>query len=461
VRMVVSTGGVGMMVGRVGVGTSVGDSPVPPDGKVMVGIVKMLDGGSGVGTTSEVGITRDVGSVVTWVGPVVGAVGPALGSLIPLVGVGIGGRIGVTSEMTDDTSDETPGRMPVDSDVGITVGSAGVFGSGAVVVGAVSVPSAVVIPTTMPLEGTVATGDAVVSLLGGGATDRGSEGSGDAEGDKTVVGRPPVEPGTMNGPWKTVESPVAVGASAVGETGLGDTTEAGAWPVGAAPELGAVAVGDASDVGDTTLGRSEAGRSEVGKSEVGRITGGMIPPVDAPAVFDVAGSDGGITGLGMPPVLPTDEGTLLGFSGVGSFGSGTTGSLVDVEVCADVGLTGDSGTPFVVPSSAPVVLEVEGCGGGGGGGGDWDVVGGANLGSVTASPVPVEGTTGLGFRLLLVVVSGSSVGLFGVGGSNREENHDAGSRLDCRNSMFDEDVLVVGSLVVVEVVISVDELVTI
>jgi hypothetical protein len=322
-----------------------------------------------------------------------------------------------------------------------------------VVVGAVSVPSAVVIPTTMPLEGTVATGDAVVSLLGGGATDRGSEGTGDGGGDKMVVGRPPVEPGTMNGPWKTVESPVVVGVSAVGETGLGDTTEAGASPVEAAPELGAVAVGDASDVGMT-----------LGKSEVGRMTGGMTPPVEVSTVFDVVGSDGGITGLGIPPVLPTDEGTMVGFSGVGSFGSGTTGSLVEVEVevWADVGLTGDSGTPFVVPTSAPVVLEVEGCGGGGGGGGDWDVVPGGNLGSVTASPVPVEGTTGLGLRLLLVVVSGSSVGLFGVGGSNKEEkNDDAGSRFDCRNSMFDEDVLVVGSLVVVEVVISVDELVTI
>lgn len=223
---------------------------------------------------------------------------------------------------------------------------------------------------------------------------------------------------------------------------MGDTIEAGAWPVEAAPELGAVAVGDAS--------------------EVGRMTGGMTPPVEVPTVFDVVGSDGGITGLGIPPVLPTDEGTMVGFSGVGSFGSGTAGSLVDVEVCADVGLTGDSGTPFVVPTSVPVVLEVEGCGGGGGGGSDWDVVPGGNLGSVTASPVPVEGTTGLGLRLLLVVVSGSSVGLFGVGGSNNEEkNDDAGSRFDCRNSIFEEDVLVVGSLDVVEVVDSVDELVTI
>jgi len=76
-----------------------------------------------------------------------------------------------------------------------------VVGSGWVVVGAVSVPKAVVIPTTMPLEGAVvATGDAVVSLLGGGTMGRGSVGSKDAEGDKMVVGTPPVEPGTMNGP---------------------------------------------------------------------------------------------------------------------------------------------------------------------------------------------------------------------------------------------------------------------
>lgn len=67
-------------------------------------------------------------------------------------------------------------------------------------VGAVSVPKAVVIPTTIPLEGGGATGDAVASLLGGGTMVNGSVGSRDADGDRMAVGTPPVEPGTMNGP---------------------------------------------------------------------------------------------------------------------------------------------------------------------------------------------------------------------------------------------------------------------
>lgn len=123
-----------------------------------------------------------------------------------------------------------------------------------------------------------------------------------------------------------------------------------------------------------------------------------------------------------------------------------------------MGLTGDSGTPSVVPTSSLVVLVDEG--GGGGGSGVLEVVD-VSLGSATTSPVPDEGRTGFGLGASPVVVSGNCVGSFGVGGWKREEKNDDGSPSDCRNSMFDEDVLVDDSLDVVEVVISVDELVTI
>lgn len=250
-------------VGRVGLGTlGVGRRGVKseigavPDGNVMVGIIGevVIMVGTSLGKTSEVGIKV-----------VVGAVGPVAGSVTPVVGEGRVGTAVVTSEIAEDTSDTTdetaevtsdtaeeateetsdttdeatdetsetiedtidvtPGRSPVLSEVGITPESVVVGGTAAVVVGAVgavSVPKAVVIPTTIPLEVSETRGGSDVKSPVpegriGGKIVRGLEGRRPLEasdGDTMVVGRPPVDPGTMNGPWNSVESPLVVGSPA-------------------------------------------------------------------------------------------------------------------------------------------------------------------------------------------------------------------------------------------------------
>lgn len=98
--------------------------------------------------------------------------------------------------------------------------------------------------------------------------------------------------------------------------------DAGASPVGAAPEVGAVVVGGITVVGSAPV-ETPVG---VDGSEIGGRTGGITPPVDVAAVLVKAGSVGRTTELGIPPVLPADEGTTGGISGVGSFGSSWEGS---------------------------------------------------------------------------------------------------------------------------------------
>jgi hypothetical protein len=106
-----------------------------------------------------------------------------------------------TSDTTDDKTEETPGRRGVVSDVGIGVASVvGVAGSAAVGVGAV--PKAVVIPTTIPVEeGPVPEGR--IEDRTGKSDGRSPPEALALEGCTmlSLLGRPPVEPGTMNGPW--------------------------------------------------------------------------------------------------------------------------------------------------------------------------------------------------------------------------------------------------------------------
>jgi hypothetical protein len=174
-------------VGRIGV-TSVGGAV--PDGKEMVGRMEVTSVGAtvpvgnervgmsvSVGVSEgrpgrEVGSTSDVGiktSVVVPEGGVtmgtvgVGAVGPVDGSVMPVGSKVTVGTSEVTSEITEETSETTedtkegtPGRSTVVSDVvsdvGIAVGLVAELSSDPVGVGAVSVPKAVVMPTTIPEE---------------------------------------------------------------------------------------------------------------------------------------------------------------------------------------------------------------------------------------------------------------------------------------------------------------------
>jgi hypothetical protein len=180
-------------IGRIGVTSVIG---AVPDGNVIVGTGVVSTGGavpvgnervetsvsveiredrSGGedGNTSEVGITRPLvnpeGSVTT--GTVgVGAVGPAEGSVMPVVDNVTVGSAETTSEITEETSDraldtteEIPGRScvlsVVVSEVGIAVGLEAELAPDSVAAGAVSVPRAVVIPTTIPPEESVTIGD--------------------------------------------------------------------------------------------------------------------------------------------------------------------------------------------------------------------------------------------------------------------------------------------------------------
>lgn len=400
-----------------------------PDGSVIVGRFSELgmDRIGELGNTSEVGITRVVVGL--------GAVGPVAGSVTPVVGEGRIGTTEVTSETTDDTTDVasdttddtaevasdtteetteeasettedtkdvTPGMSPVGlvSEVGITPGTSAVVGTDAAVVGAVGsalVPKAVVIPTTIPLEVSGARGvsgskppDPEGNTEGttDGRIDNGSEGRSPlegaiSEGCTMVVGRPPVDPGTMNGPSNCVESPVVVASPAVVVVGLGETADAGASPLGAVPDV------------DT-------------------MKGGMIPPEEAALSPVVVVSAGGTIVSGRP---------IDGRVGNCATVDGSVSTVV-------VGCTGDSGRPSDVPTAS-----LDGVSGdAGSGSGDVDVVTVVNVGSRIVLPVPVAGESEIGTGLGLcgsssVVVPAT---LEGDAGGNKDEKSHEGSDSDCR-----------------------------
>lgn len=143
----------------------------------------------------------------------VGAVGPTVESLTPdtvvgstAVGVGsVGLRIEVTSDTTEESSDETPGR----SSVSLTVSEVGIAPE-LVIVGVAlvaPVPNAVVIPTTIPLVGK----DSGIS----------EEKLTSLEGSTTLLGTTPTEPisvaeGVAEGAASTLDSEV-IGRIPVGE----------------------------------------------------------------------------------------------------------------------------------------------------------------------------------------------------------------------------------------------------